>query len=276
VSQRGVWDYTVEDADTVRLMLAGGNSMTLRLAGIDAPEIAHSDDYAFGRVNQDQPYGQEAKSRLEEILANQKNLSVLFDPNSETYGRSVGVLQGDGGQNINLQLVASGAAASLPFGGASSRLYDTGAFRRAERAAFNSSIGMWQEDSWRAVRNAQDDKKRRVTHTSLTQMGRMFENFDTASIALRMNNPDSALAEMQSSGGKDDHNIIEGLDHGWYGSVRGRNTDFGSGFLLNKGIPVLRSTDHHIKKKLISGNKSARTYSRLMMDQKNLTAHQYG
>ena len=76
--QGWITGYQVEDADTVSISTLGGQAFNLRLAGIDAPEIEHEDNKF--RVWGDQPYGQEAKSKLEDILAHQEHLRIITDP----------------------------------------------------------------------------------------------------------------------------------------------------------------------------------------------------
>lgn len=229
LEEQGISGFEVEDADTVKLFMSGGNAFNLRLAGIDAPEIEH-DDGKF-RVWGDQPYGHEAKNKLQELLEAQSNLRVITDPNSSgSYGRKVGMLVGDNNSNLNLELVRQGAAAALPYGKRSEQIASSTEFRRAEQDALAAQKGMWGTEEWQIAHQAQLNSKRRTTNVSYTDLGRLYNNFKTSSILLRMRNPDSDLADMTSSGNRSDHNIIEGLDHGWAQASRADNTDFGSGW----------------------------------------------
>ena len=231
-----IWDYQVEDADTVRLMMMGGGAVSMRLAGIDAPEIKH-DDEKF-RVWGDQPYGHEAKQKLQSLLDQQSSLSYISDPNaSGSYGRKVGMLIGDNGLNINLQMVREGAAGALPYGKREEQIASASEFRHAEMDALGAQRGMWSTKEWQIAQRAQLNSKKRTTNVSFTDLGRLYSNFKTSSILLRMRNPDSDLSEMTASGGRDDHNIIEGLGHGWAQSNRQDNLDdFGSGYRLLEGV----------------------------------------
>jgi len=255
-------DYFVEDADTIRLLMEGGKERTIRLAGIDAPEISHDEDYSTNRVNQDQPYGSQAATRLKDILAQQDSLRAIIDPTGgSTYGRDVGVLVGADGQNINLELVRQGAAASLPFGDISSRLVDTNEFRKAEEEASAQEEGMWGFQGWQNVRDLQEGMKRRITNTTFTDPKDLFNNFKAASMAARLNNPDDDLSDMQAAGGRDDFNILEGLRHGWASSNRKLNTDFGSGYKTSDVIETMKlSTKTH--RILQKGQRRANSYMR--------------
>lgn len=265
-------DYTVEDADTITAQMAG-QRVSFRLAGIDAPEISHDDP---SRVNQDQPYGEEAKSRLQEMLDSQNSLQVLLDPSQSTYGRSVGVIMGDNGKNINLDLVREGAAAALPFGPRGSQIFSATEFSRAEADAAAAQRGMWDYEGWAAVRAAQENSKRRTTNTSYTDMERLFSNFKTSALALRLNGDSEEMSAMLAAGGKDDFNVIEGMRHGWFGASRRANIeDFGSGYILKKAIPTTPAS-FKVKRTLVTSSKIANSNAKKMMKRENLIRHNLG
>lgn len=221
----------IEDADTAILHLAKGGTHAIRMAGIDAPEVGHKDEYAEGRVLQEQPYGQEATETLNRLMGEMDSVGVLFDEAGRTsYGRTVGVLMGerDGQQfNLNEMLVKAGSAKFLPFGKRRDSIIDRGAFQRAENEAYAAHRGMWDEEGWRRVRQAEGDKDT-VTNVSFTNMERMSNDFRIAALLRRQR--DMTVSYNLAAGGKDDHNVIEGLPHGWFGSKRKYNTDFGSGY----------------------------------------------
>lgn len=275
VGIRGIPSFRVEDADTVQAMFLMGSNMNLRLAGIDAPETEH--EGFLGRIAQQQPFGQEAAARLQEILGQQESISAVFDPNAEgSYGRAPAVLFGDDGLNINLQLVQEGMAAALPFGAASDRIFDTNEFRKAQRDAQANQRGMWADAGWQAVYRGQSQAKTKLTHTSLTQPERVYENFRTAGSLMRLQNPDAELSEMQAAGGKDDFNIIEGLKHGWAQGNREFNIgDFGSGYIIDKTVNVMKKNTK-TKRDLMKGQALARSQCRAMMDPENWTKHHIG
>lgn len=258
-----VKDYFVEDADTVRLMLDGGREQVLRLSGIDAPEVQHEEEYARNRVFQEQPYGQEATSKLRQLLSEQNSLRAIIDPDSRTYGRSPAVLIGSEGTNINLELVRQGSAAWLPFGKTSSRLVGSSDFKKAEEQAFAQQAGMWMEDSWRRIKEIQEGLKRRITHATFTDPVDLFENFRASSMVLRMRDDDYNLSSMTAVGGKDDHNIIEGLGHNWAQSNRSLNTDFSSGYQIPKNVIETMKLSTKTRRVLQEGQKAANSYARI-------------
>lgn len=266
----GIKKYIIEDADTVKLMLKGGNHVTFRLAGIDAPEVAHDEPYAKRKVFQNQPYGRQATGVLEGLLASQSSLKAVFDPSAtRTYGRTVAVLIGDEGLNVNLELVRKGAAGALPYGTRAEQLINPTTFRRAERHAAEGQLGMWSEKSWQVARNLQAGAKHRITNTTFTSPHRLYENFRASSIAMRMHNPDSDFANIIAAGGKNDHNVIEGMRHGWFGSLRETNIgDFGSGYVISKAIPRVAGRTRKTESSLLRAGRLGRNYLRVQMRHK--------
>ncbi len=73
------------DADSFYVKDRGGKSFSVRLAGIDAPEIAHSSS-KYG-----QPYGEESANTMRSIIKNSSSGSQLLlrMTGKETYGRAV-------------------------------------------------------------------------------------------------------------------------------------------------------------------------------------------
>ena len=268
-------DTVVEDADTVSVEMANGQQMTMRLAGIDAPEIKHENDDGSS-VWPDQPYGQQAKKNLQALIAQQKHVTAVIDPlASQSYGRSVGMLYGDNGMNLNLELVRQGSAAALPYGKNKEQIASKQDFTEAELEAAAAQNGMWGYDEWQIARDLQTDKKR-ITNTSYTNLGRLFKDFKTSAILMRMRDPDSDLADMQAAGGKDDFNIMEGMKHGWVGASRRQNTDFGSGYqILDDMIPAIGGSSRTTKH-LQQGHMLATTRMRMNMKRSNLVKHHVG
>lgn len=274
IAKIGIRSYAVEDADTVRLMLSGGGEMTLRLAGIDAPETTH-ENQAYNPL-QDQPYGEKATGRLEDLLSAQGDMSVMFSPTgSDTYGRTAGLIIAEDGTNINLELVRAGAAAALPYGPSDERLYSTGAFAKAQNEAIQSGEGMWAQDEWLAAQNAMSNRQR-LTHATLADPQDIYQNFRAAAVLHRMKNPDADLSEMMAAGGKDDFNINEGLKHGWANANRRADIgDFGSGYVIDK---LVRRPAKSIltKSKLMKAHSDARSYVKSMFDHDTYVGHHRG
>ena len=86
---------SIGDGDTIRVN-ADGKKMTVRLACIDAPEMAQA------------PYGVQARDQLRALIP--RGTSVLLAvQTTDRYGRTVAEIF-KGSQNINQSLVSSGAA----------------------------------------------------------------------------------------------------------------------------------------------------------------------
>lgn len=268
-------DYMVEDADTVRVMLEGGDSVSVRLAGIDAPETTHEGS-SRGRVNEDQPYGQAAATHLRNLMNSQNNLRLLVNVNAATsYGRVAGTIVGDKDGDLNRQLLSMGAAKALPFGKVKERTYDSSEYLAAEAEAAAQRRGMWENEGWSAIRQSEMGSTRKTTNTSLTQMDRMFDHFDAAAKAIRLHSKDDSLAAMQAMGGTSDHNIIEGLRHGWMGAQRSDTTDFGSGYVIDKVVRSQRLSQS-IKRSLQTSHRGAVTTMKRMMQRDNMIQHHLG
>jgi len=87
---------SVGDGDTLRAKMQG-QTVTIRLGCIDAPEMAQS------------PFGVQARNRLQQILPVGQTVRVR-EIDRDRYGRTVAELF-LGGRSVNLQMVAQGQAA---------------------------------------------------------------------------------------------------------------------------------------------------------------------
>lgn len=122
----------VVDGDTIHVRDSAGALHKIRLALIDAPELA-------------QPYGKAAKQKLAQHLLQQRvDLSLKC---IDKYNREVCYVSA-GGEDASLMLLAAGLAMHyhLP-------LDDCSAADAAERAAKNNKLGLWAqpcpEPPWR-------------------------------------------------------------------------------------------------------------------------------
>lgn len=84
----------VSDGDTAKLEVNGGEVITLRLHGIDTPEM-------------DQPYGALAKAELVSLVQGKRVVAGTFG--RDKYGRTLATLYRDG-LDVNGKLVELGAA----------------------------------------------------------------------------------------------------------------------------------------------------------------------
>ena len=229
---------TAEDADTAMIMMENGETHAIRMAGIDAPEVAHGDEYARGRVLQDQPYGEESTKRFREMLEEADQLAIAYSPTAPTsYGRTVGMVlakQGDAWRNLNLELAREGMAGYLPYGRRKDSFVDRGMFRRASEEAYMAGRGMYSTDFWR--KNFELTMGgRQITNVSFIQVERMRKRFETAATLRVMR--DEEQSGRTAAGGKDDHNVLEAFGHaGITGVIRKFATDFGSGWNSLRGM----------------------------------------
>ena len=183
-------DYkiSVQDADTIVLNRRGvDNGLTsffgmneapikIRLGGIDAPETAHGNRAA-------QPFAYEAKSALQAMVNQNQNLSLYVDPNNVTYGRQVGFLFGDRGQNINLELVRKGFASYLPFRGKGvQQAYDERIFGKASKVAQGNDYAMWGTPYFQAYRDVSSASGKVITFNTLANVDKVVENSNLMSV----------------------------------------------------------------------------------------------
>ena len=183
VSISGNYNINVEDADTITLQrnLGSGpmknfffgrknsSSMSIRLAGIDSPEVAHQNRGA-------QPYAEAAKRIAQDMISRAKNVEVVFDDKDSTYGRRVGVLYADG-VNVNLELIKRGAAAYLPYRSKQGRpIYDQQEFSAAEETAYKSKRGMWRTDYFRSYKQIAQASGQTVTFNTLVNPSKVADN----------------------------------------------------------------------------------------------------
>lgn len=248
------FDLSVEDADTLTLKRKSGSDkeIQIRLAGIDAPETtSHEEDpLEEVRIWQDQPEGERSSKRLREIIEEQKNLSLTVS-GERTYGRYVGVLGGDNGKNLNLQLISEGQVSALPFGERSEDLISRDIIDEEQNKAFSEGKGIWANPRYQATKIATGSMGSPLTFNTLTRIDKLAGNLALGAYAsfLQDVGDQEKLSEEQMfkarsfgkvlrkyypsrfSGKDDSYNTIEGLRHGWYGKQRRENTDFGSGFI---------------------------------------------
>ena len=90
----------VTDGDTTTVV-SDGQKLTIRLAGIDAPEKSR------GKHKQGQPFSQKSTKHLAGLILN-KHVDIV-SYGTDRYGRILGVVYADG-QNVNLEMVKAGLA----------------------------------------------------------------------------------------------------------------------------------------------------------------------
>jgi len=173
----------VEDADTLLLKRKGirgwfSEPVSVRLAGIDAPEVAaHPNDpmRAF-RIWQEQPGGQAAKARLQELIGTGEGLQVAVSTGRKTYGRYLGAVVGPGGENLAVQLAREGMVSALPFGRPEEDIVPRSTTLAAERTAQKRRRGIWQYARYQAIAETTKVLGNDITYTTLADVTRMSGN----------------------------------------------------------------------------------------------------
>jgi len=173
---------TAEDADTILLKRRGltnllSPSISVRLSGIDAPETAGhaADPMEEVRIWQSQPGGEEAAERLSRLIDEQGDLRLLIG-SDQTYGRSLGVLVGDEGENLSLSLLREGMVAALPFGKKSGDIISREAAAGAEEQARFRDEGIWSLARYKAIHEASEATGQPITFNTFTELTRLSRN----------------------------------------------------------------------------------------------------
>jgi micrococcal nuclease len=122
---------SVGDGDTLRAKMQG-QTVTIRLGCIDAPEMAQN------------PFGVQAKNRLQQILPAGQAVQVRSIERDQ-YGRTVGELF-SGGRSVNLQMVAEGQAAVYTqyLSGCAATQNQ---YLQAEKQAKQKRLGFWSQSN---------------------------------------------------------------------------------------------------------------------------------
>ena len=121
----------VVDGDTIKARGAAGE-VTIRLVGIDAPEVSHK------KREPGQPYSQQATKHLAGLVLN-KNVQIK-EYGQDRYGRTLGVILLDG-KSINLEMIKAGYAEV--YRGEPARGLDMAPYWKAEEQARAAKMGMW-------------------------------------------------------------------------------------------------------------------------------------
>lgn len=153
---------SVGDGDTLRVE-EGGKKITIRVACIDAPEMAQA------------PYGQQARQALQELLPVGSTLTLKVQT-KDRYGRTVAEVFTQNGANAGLTLVQQGNAFAY-------RQYlkqcDEWAYLDREKLAERYRVGVWRFDGgverpwdWRAVNRGgpRQPSQRPVTLTIINDL----------------------------------------------------------------------------------------------------------
>jgi micrococcal nuclease len=184
----------VQDADTISIRRRGNidsplsdfmgtgrqGSMSIRLAGIDAPETAHENRKA-------QPYAEKAKAIATDLINKAKDIRLITRPDDTTYGRQVGMIYVDG-KNLNLELIKRGAAAYLPYKSKGKPpIYNQKAFEDAQEHAQESKRGMWSTGYFQAYKELVKATGETTTFNTLANVSKVAKNSNLMSVYSLMN-----------------------------------------------------------------------------------------
>ena len=254
------FNIEVEDADTIILqnkLSPGSKKISIRMAGIDAPEVSHGQDDPFVqkyKINQNQPLGGAATSRLKDLVNKAGNLRLVVDPTQKTYGRYLGVLM-DGNKNINLDLVKSGHVSALEFGTSKKSMINMSEFNKEGTLAENSQTGIWKDPFFKNWKAFSEGAGGDITFNTLTEKIKLADNKALAvgagyiwsgqenmTQSYQLGKAYKEIKEGQKlskermkanksfnpQSRREDQGTIEGMLHGWFGRQRQAATPFGS------------------------------------------------
>jgi micrococcal nuclease len=123
--------YRVIDGDTIKVN-DGNQKITVRLVGIDAPEVSHA------KNEPGQPFSQSSGKHLAALVLNRTVDITSYG--QDRYGRTLGEVFVDG-RNINLEMVKAGLAEVYRGTPAPGQNLDP--YWQAEKEARVAKRGMW-------------------------------------------------------------------------------------------------------------------------------------
>jgi len=127
-------DYQVSrviDGDTIEVK-KGDTKLTVRLVGIDEPEVSHK------KHDPGQPFSQQSTKYLDKLVLNRSADVKSFG--ADRYGRVLGEIFVDG-NNVNLEMVKAGLAEV--YRGTPAKGQDVGPYWKAEEESRKAGRGMW-------------------------------------------------------------------------------------------------------------------------------------
>lgn len=121
----------VADGDTIEVVRQGDKMELhkIRLYGLDAPESG-------------QAYGKRAAQYLRQMI-NKKIVTIEVMQQSDRYGRVVGIVRAEDGQDAGLELILAGYAWVYPQYCRRADICD--GYRAAEGRARAAKVGLWQD-----------------------------------------------------------------------------------------------------------------------------------
>lgn len=151
------------------------DSISIRLAGIDAPETQHGEKKGM-------PLANRALGRLNAIMNSGQQMELLIDPTNITYGRQVGSLFVNG-RNVQLDLLKSGDVKFLDFqGGGVTPQYDRVVYSRQSKLAEKNESGIYSEPYFKPLIEFEKRSKQSITFNTMVNIDKVSENSKLMSI----------------------------------------------------------------------------------------------
>jgi len=128
----------VVDGDTIHVTSSNGTKESIRLLGIDTPEINHE------TIEKSDCYALEAREILAELLKDTDAITLTQDPSQDTrdaYNRLLGYVSTSIHPDINKILIEFGAAKEYTYKGHAYMRQDM--YKTAEAAAKENGLGLW-------------------------------------------------------------------------------------------------------------------------------------
>jgi micrococcal nuclease len=128
----------VVDGDTIHVTDATGTKESIRLLGIDAPEIH------YDTPEESDCYAWEAKEVLQDFLKDVDTVTVTKDPSQDTrdaYDRLLGYVRTDTLEDVNRLLIEFGAAREYTFKNRTYARQDV--YKEREAVAQENGVGLW-------------------------------------------------------------------------------------------------------------------------------------
>jgi endonuclease YncB( thermonuclease family) len=175
------YKVSASDADTIVLQSKSANpkmagffgmnnkdSISIRLAGIDAPEMQH-----VGKEGQ--PLAERALGRLRAMMQSGKKMELLIDPNNITYGRQVGSLFIDG-KNVQLDLIKSGDVKFLNFQRGGGNQFNPQIYGRMSKVAEKNRAGIYSHPFFEPMIEFEKRSKQSITFNTMVNIEKVSQN----------------------------------------------------------------------------------------------------
>ena len=210
-------DYAIGDGDTIQILSKGFFGLgrrslgSVRVSGIDTPEVSHGGEGAATGISGGQPFSQPGKNYLTNVLSARTGAQVAISER-QTFGRNVGLVTTESGENVSYNMVKQGLGSVLYRETPEQDLVSQKDYNIAERSARLSNEGMWKEPFYYGAQSgiAGADRKgwNRLTASTMykynfdqsagSSFGQMQSVFDLASPPSRQEAVNMAISPLDN------------------------------------------------------------------------------